>query len=87
MSLSNLLTTMLLLGPLVNWWDGGGKGERFIQLIKPFLKRGVREDVQNFFGTLIEKLYQMRQLELFEDQCAQREAQTEDEVSLSVSFC
>ena len=37
------------LGPLVNWWDGGGKGEKFIQLVKPHLPRGIREDVIDYF--------------------------------------
>ena len=66
MSLGNLLSMMWLLGPLVLWWDGGGKGERFIQLVKPHLKRGVREDAMNFFKRLIEKLFQLRQMDLFE---------------------
>ena len=66
MSLGNLLTIMALLGPLVLWWDGGGKGERFIQVVKPHIKRGVREDVLDFFVNLLEKLYRVLQLELLE---------------------
>ena len=27
----NLIHTMKELGPLINFWDGGGKGERYIQ--------------------------------------------------------
>jgi hypothetical protein len=48
MSLLNLLPMMEELGPLILWWDGGGKGERFIQQIKPHIKKGVREDAPNF---------------------------------------
>ena len=33
MSLPNLVLIMEELGPLVNYWDGGGKGERYIQEI------------------------------------------------------
>ena len=66
MSLCNLVSMMLLLGPLVLWWDGGGKGERFIQTVKPHIKRGVREDVLSFFVRLLEKVYKCRQIDLFE---------------------
>ena len=66
MSLPNLLWMMTLLGPLVLWWDGGGKGEHFIQVVKPHIKRGVREDVYSFFVNLLEKLYQTMQMELLE---------------------
>ena len=66
MSLSDLLWMMALLGPLVLWWDGGGKGERFIQVVKPHIKRGVREDVLSFFVTPLEKLYQGIHLEVME---------------------
>ena len=57
---------MMLLGPLVLWWDGGGKGERFIQMVKPHIKRGICEDVLTFFVRLLEKLYAVSQLNLFE---------------------
>ena len=56
---------MMLLGPLVLWWDGGGKGERFIQMVKPHIKRGIREDVFSFFVQLLDKLYHVKQMELF----------------------
>ena len=65
-SLLNIVAIILLFGPLVNWWDGGGKGEKFIQVVKPLLKRGVR-DVANFFVRLMERLYKLRQLDLFQD--------------------
>jgi hypothetical protein len=57
---------MLLLGPLILWWDGGGKGERFIQMVKPHIKQGVRVDSLKFFVTLLEKIFKVRQLELLE---------------------
>ena len=67
MSLCNLVTMMLLLGPLVLWWDGGGKGERFIQMVKPHITRGVREDVLLFFVRLLDKVYGIKQMALFDD--------------------
>ena len=66
MSLFNLVSMMFLLGPLVEYWDGGGKGERFIQVVKPHIKRGVREDMDSFFGNLINKIYRGMQLDLME---------------------
>ena len=66
MSLPNLLVMMLLIGPLTLWWDGGGKGERFIQVVKPHIKHGIREDVLSFFVNLLNKLYQTMQLEQLE---------------------
>ena len=51
----NLVPTMELLGPLVNFWDGGGKGERYIQEIKPHIPRGVK-DGGNFFVRLLERV-------------------------------
>jgi hypothetical protein len=66
MCLPNLLAMMLLLGPLVLWWDGGGKGERFIQSVKPHIKRGIREDVLSFFVRLLEKLFKVQQSGMLE---------------------
>lgn len=66
MSLINLLTMMLIIGPLVLWWDGGGKGERFIQAVKPHIKRGVRDDALAFFAKLLERLFQVKQMEMLE---------------------
>ena len=66
MSLLNLIPTMEELGPLILWWDGGGKGERFIQTIKPHIKKGVREDAPNFFVGLMEKIYRHKVTELLE---------------------
>ena len=39
MSLFNLIPMMEELGPPILWWDGCGKGERFVQEIKPHSKR------------------------------------------------
>ena len=66
MSLPNLLTMMAVLGPLVEWWDGGFKGERFIQVVKPYLKKGVRDDIDSFFVNIMDKLYQSQQVKLLE---------------------
>ena len=66
MSLMNVLTMMVFLGPLILWWDGGGKGERYIQLVKPHIKRGVRGDLISFFTRLLEKLFKVSQMELLE---------------------
>ena len=68
MSLSNLLYTLERLGPLVEWWDGGFKGEKFIQVVKPLLKNGVREDVESFFVNTLDKLYQNTQVDLMDRQ-------------------
>ena len=67
MSLLNLLNMMVELGPLVLWWDGGGKGERFIQEIKPHILRGIRADITGFFVNLHSKIYKVRQLKYMEE--------------------
>ena len=64
-SLLNLTEAILSFGPLVNWWDGGGKGERFIQLIKPLITRGVQER-DTFFVRVVERFYKLRILSHFE---------------------
>ena len=51
----NLIRGMEQLGPLINFWDGGGKGERYIQEIKPHIPRGVR-DGGNFFVRLLQRV-------------------------------
>ena len=65
-SLLNLTQLILLLGPLVNWWDGGGKGERFIQLIKPLITRGVRTN-DTFMVRVVERFYKLRVLTLMDE--------------------
>ena len=64
MSLINLLYMMASIGPIVEWWDGGFRGERFIQLVKPLIKNGVREDILSFFQNIMDKYYQSNQLDL-----------------------
>jgi hypothetical protein len=59
MSLMNLIEMMEHFGALVNLWDGGRKGERFVQMVKPFIPRGVT-DVITFFVRLVERLYKMK---------------------------
>ena len=66
MSLSNLIAMMYLIGPLVLWWDGGGKGERLIQIIKPHITKGVRRDALCFFVNLLDKLFRGRIMEILE---------------------
>ena len=64
MSLINLLYMLASIGPIVEWWDGGFRGERFIQLVKPLIKNGVREDILSFFQNIMDKFYQSNQLDL-----------------------
>ena len=63
-SMFNLAPTMTWLGPLINWWDGGGKGERFTQEIKPFVTRGVRAESTTFFERLMERVYKSKSMSL-----------------------
>jgi hypothetical protein len=67
MSLFNLIPMMEELGPPILWWDGGGKGERFIQEIKPHIRKGVREDSLSFFVGLTQKIYRLRATDLLEE--------------------
>jgi hypothetical protein len=62
----NLTCTIRLLGPLVNFWDGGGKGERYIQEIKPHIPRGVR-DGGLFFVRLLEKVFKVNAIQHIEE--------------------
>ena len=55
-SLLNLTYAMEVLGPLKNFWDGGGKGERYIQKVKPHVPLGIR-DGGNFMMRLIQSVY------------------------------
>jgi hypothetical protein len=85
MSLLNLLNMMVELGPLVLWWDGGGKGERFIQEIKPHILRGIRADITGFFVNLHSKIFKVRQLKYMEDRLGLQSDlvdPSEDEVGL-----
>lgn len=75
LSLLNLVATIRKYGPLKNMWDGGGKGERYIQLIKPLVPRGVR-DKGLFFVRLMEKLYKFRVIEYLEERCRQSNTTT-----------
>jgi hypothetical protein len=56
LSLFNLPDMLRRYGPLVNLWDGGGKGEKFIIVIKPMIPRGIRNS-PGFFCTVSEKVY------------------------------
>ena len=57
-SLLNLAGAIRAFGPMVNWWDGGGKGERFIQLIKPLITKGLR-DVDWFMVRVVERFFKL----------------------------
>jgi len=59
LSLFNIVNMIEKFGPLINLWDGGGKGERFIQLVKPHIPRGV-SDMNSFFERLMERIYKVR---------------------------
>ena len=66
MSLPNLVTMMELFGALINYWDGGGKCEKFIQKVKPLIAKGVHE-YESFFVVIMEKLYKNRVIDIFKD--------------------
>ncbi len=55
---------MEFFGLLINFWDGGGKGEKFIQEVKPLIRKGV-PDYDTFFVVIMEKLYKYRVLDIF----------------------
>ena len=82
LSLLNLVRIIKQLGPLCNMWDGGGKGERYIQQIKPHVPRGVRDN-GNFFICLVEKLYKLRVVELLEKWCRILSGEVADDNSVS----
>ena len=53
-----------VFGQLINFWDGGGKGEKFVQEVKPLITRGVH-DYERFFVIVMEKIYKHRLLHIF----------------------
>ena len=65
-SLLRLIETMDDKGPLWNFWDGGGKGESYIQEVKPNIKNGIRGDYAEYCVTLLDKLYRINQMALLE---------------------
>jgi hypothetical protein len=81
----NLPSTIRLLGPLVNFWDGGGKGERYIQEIKPHIPRGVR-DGGLFFVRLLEKVYKVNAIQQIEEKHNPLTRTSEDEAMELTSF-
>lgn len=66
LSLPNLVQMMEIFGLLINFWDGGGKGEKFVQEVKPLISRGVQE-YATFFVVIMEKLYKHRLLDIFRE--------------------
>ena len=65
-SLLNLIETMLVKGPLKNFWDGGGKGEKYIQEVKPNIKKGIRGDYAEYCVGLMDKLFRINLMDLLE---------------------
>ena len=61
MSLGHVIQMMYRHGPLVNWWDGGNRGEKSIQDVKPHLQRGV-PPYPSFFNSLHRRLFKQRQM-------------------------
>ena len=65
---SNLLSTFGLLeimkayGPVVNLWDGGGKGEKFFPTVKKHLPRGIRAKETSYFANLQKRIYKVQAL-------------------------
>jgi hypothetical protein len=71
----NLARTIQHIGPLINFWDGGGKGERYIQEIKPHIPRGIR-DGKLFFVRLMEKVYKLDCLKKIEGSIPEKDLKT-----------
>jgi hypothetical protein len=68
-SLVNLVSTMETLGPLTNFWDGGGKGEKYIQLVKVHIPRGARDGLK-FHVRVQERVYKWDCISLIEKSMA-----------------
>lgn len=66
LSLPNLVTMAEVFGQLINFWDGGGKGEKFVQEVKPLITRGVH-DYDTFFVVVMDKLYKNRVLDIIRE--------------------
>ncbi len=67
-SLLNIPDMMRKFGPLVNLWDGGGKGEKYIQNIKPEIQLGVHKTI-NFFRNKMFRIYVALVILLIEIYC------------------
>ena len=67
LSLFNLVEMIRQYGPIFNWWDGGGKGERFIQILKPLIPRGLRQGLVQFFVTVTKKVYNQSMISYLEN--------------------
>ena len=78
-SLMRLLETMLDKGPLYLWWDGGGKGEKYIQEVKPNIKNGIQGDSSQYCVGLVDKLYRIDQMALLEKRFIHAKVGTTDE--------
>ncbi len=67
-SLFNLLKTIEQYGPLVNLWDGGGKGEKFIPEIKIHVPKGIRPQEKNYFVNLQRRVYKARTIKIISNE-------------------
>lgn len=63
-SLFNLVETIQEFGPLINVWDGGGKGEKFIPSIKIHVPKGIRPKEHSYFTNLHKRVYKTRTIKI-----------------------
>lgn len=82
MSLRNLVPAMRWLGPLVNFWDGGGKGEKYIQEVKPHISTygGVRSKAPQFYPRLLERVYKHKAIQMIESKRTHSNKQVQGKV-------
>ena len=66
MSILNLPAAMKYYGPYVELYDGGPKGEKYIQEVKPNVQKNLQEGVGRFFQSMQEKLYKLKVINCFE---------------------
>jgi hypothetical protein len=60
----NLLDMQRDYGPLVNLWDGGGKGEKKFPEVKAHLPRGIRPKESSFFVNLQKRCYKLHAMKV-----------------------
>ena len=79
-SILNVMDSEKKFGPMINLMDGGGKGERFIQEIKPHIKRGIPTDAKNYFTNLTSKVYKTQVMKSLEKRLSRNidDADTDD---------
>ena len=65
-SLLNIVPALRKYGPMVNLYDGGGKGEKNIPEYRALLPPGLREGIGQHFVTIVDKVYKNRQISYME---------------------